>query len=64
MHMNQSPHVLSQVLDMCEYLRIGPNEDPYIRDVACMALSAPLPPGWEEMEDDMGNLLFKWVLCI
>lgn len=45
---------------MCEYLRIGLTEDPYVREVASMALSAPLPPGWEEVEDDVGNLLFRW----
>lgn len=46
---------------MCEYLRIGSGEDPYVREVAVMALSAPLPPGWEEAEDEMGNPMFKCV---
>jgi hypothetical protein len=50
---------------MCEYLQIGSNEDPSVREVAYMALSAPLPPGWEEVEDDMGNLVFRCVcVCV
>lgn len=48
---------------MCEYLHIGENEDPYVREVATMALNAPMPDGWEEVEDDAGNLMFRCV-CV
>ena len=44
---------------MCAYLRVEPTEDPYVRDVAQMAISAPLPVGWQEAEDDRGNIVFR-----
>ena len=43
---------------MCAYLGVGGGEDPYVVEVARMAISAPLPPGWEEGEDEAGNPLF------
>ncbi|KAF5828929.1 hypothetical protein DUNSADRAFT_16821 [Dunaliella salina] len=48
-----------EVADMCEYFRIRSDEDPYVREVARMALSAPLPPGWEEAVDETGSLMFR-----
>jgi hypothetical protein len=40
------------------YLRIRRDEDPYVREVAAMAISAPLPDGWSETEDQNGNNVF------
>lgn len=43
-----------QIDDMCEYLHITPDDHAWVREVAHMALSAPMPDGWEELEDDTG----------
>ena len=48
-----------QLDGMCTYLGVAEEEDPYVREVAQMALSAPLPDGWEEVEDDNGNVTFE-----
>lgn len=44
---------------MCRYLGVGREDDPYVREVAQMAVSAPVPDGWEEAEDDDGNPMFQ-----
>ncbi len=46
---------------MCAYLGVAGEEDPYVVEVARMAISAPLPPHWEEGEDEAGNPAFMWV---
>lgn len=34
---------------MYAYLGVDPGEDPYVREVALMAVCAPMPDGWEEV---------------
>ncbi len=46
---------------MGAFFGIHEDEDLYIWDVASMALSAPLMPGWAEEEDESGQPSFKWV---
>jgi hypothetical protein len=48
-----------QVDEMCAYLKIDPSEDAYVKEVAHMAISAPLPEGWEEAEDEQGGAAFR-----
>lgn len=43
---------------MCAYLGIEEGEDAYVKEVARMAISAPLPPHWQEQEDAEGNVVF------
>lgn len=38
---------------MAKYLGIKPSEGPYIQEVARMAINAPLPEGWEEVEEEV-----------
>lgn len=44
---------------MCAYLGIKPEEDAYVKEVAQMAISAPLPDGWAEEDDDDGSPIFS-----
>ncbi|KAG2449345.1 hypothetical protein HYH02_005500 [Chlamydomonas schloesseri] len=55
----EQPPAPQEVSEMCAYLGVGGGEDAYVVEVARMAISAPLPPGWEEGEDDDGNPLFS-----
>lgn len=49
-----------QVDAMGEYFGVKPGEDPYIWEVAEMALSAPLLPEWTEvMDDPSGQVMFR-----
>ncbi len=43
---------------MCTYLGISEEEDPYVVEVAHMAINAPLPDAWTEGEDPSGNPVF------
>lgn len=45
---------------MCEYLGVVPGEDPYLVEVAAMAINAPLPDGWEEVDGEDGTAVFRW----
>ena len=38
---------------MAGYFGMKPDENAYIREVARMAISAPLPPGWTEVEKEI-----------
>ncbi len=49
---------VTQVREMCSYLGVDPDEDPYVLEVAHMAVNAPLPEGWSEGEDNAGHPLF------
>lgn len=42
-----------QISIMAKYLGIKPSEGPYLQEVARMAISAPLPSGWEEVEEEV-----------
>ena len=46
---------------MCAYLGIDPTEDAYVKEVAHHAISAPLPGGFEEAEDETGAPAFRCV---
>eukprot|EP00798_Chlamydomonas_sp_ICE-L_P015868 gene15868-21996_t len=46
---------------MCAYLGVGPDEDPYVREVGQMALSAPVPDGWVEVTDESAPVPEGWV---
>ncbi|EFJ49115.1 kinesin-like protein [Volvox carteri f. nagariensis] len=55
----EQPPAPQEILDMCAYLGINPSQDdPYILEVARLAISAPLPAHWVEAEDDDGNPMF------
>lgn len=54
----QLPVLPGQVLEMFTYLGIGSLEDPYVKEVAQMAISAPMPEGWQEVENNKGNVVF------
>lgn len=58
-HIHGMPFVPLQVDEMCAYLKIDPEEDAYVKEVAHMAISAPLPDGWEEAEDEQGGAAFR-----
>lgn len=53
---------LLQVQEMAAYLHIKPHEGQYIRQVAEMALCAPLPPGWKQVQEQSATglqMMFK-----
>eukprot|EP00877_Chromochloris_zofingiensis_P011248 jgi/Chrzof1/6377/Cz18g08030.t1 len=54
------PPLQPEVDAMGEYFGVKPGEDPYIWEVAEMALSAPLLPEWTEvMDDPSGQVMFR-----
>ena len=42
---------------MATYLGIEESEDPFVLEVARMAVSAPLPPQWTEIVDRGDNVV-------
>ncbi len=48
-----------QVTDMAAYLGIDPEQEPGLLPVARMAVCAPLPPGWQQVDHPDGFVLFR-----
>ncbi|GMH39482.1 hypothetical protein BSKO_07380 [Bryopsis sp. KO-2023] len=48
-----SPPTEEEISGMAAYFGVKPSENAYIREVARMAISAPLPPGWTEVEKEI-----------
>ena len=55
-----NPCTEDEVGAMAEYLEVTPEDPSAVRDVARMAINAPLPPGWEDISDEAtGEAAFK-----
>ena len=46
-----NPPTAEEVTDMAEYFNVDLEEEPYLAECVKMAVGAPLPPGWVELED-------------
>ena len=57
---SSNPCTEDEVSAMAEYLEVTPEDPSVVRDVARMAINAPLPPGWEDISDEAtGEAAFK-----
>lgn len=55
-----NPCTEDEVSDMADYLEIREDDPPQVREVARMAINAPLPPGWEDVSDEAnGEAAFR-----
>lgn len=52
------PPTPEEVLDMASYLGIAPRKEYHLMWVAKQAVQVALPPNWEELEDNEGNVYF------
>lgn len=54
------PSALPQVRDMAEYLGIDMDTETGLLDIARMAVAAPIPPGWQQLDNDDGFAVFRF----
>ena len=45
---------------MAEYLGIDMDTETGLLDVARMAVAAPIPPGWQQLDNDDGFAVFRF----
>eukprot|EP00898_Chlorokybus_atmophyticus_P004283 jgi/Chlat1/4856/Chrsp31S04884 len=57
-HAYAMPPTPEETRAMALYLGIHPEEEAHLMGVAKAAVSTPLPPGWEECEDDTGEVCY------
>ena len=55
-------YIVLKVRDMAEYLGIDPDSEPELLDIARMAVAAPIPPGWQQVDDADGFTTFRYVV--
>ena len=55
---NKTSEWLELVLEYASYLGMDPDQDEELLWIAEQALRAPVPEGWEELMDPLGNLYF------
>ena len=48
---------------MASYLGIDPDSEPGLLDIARMAIAAPVPPGWQQIDTPDGYAVFRFVQC-
>mmetsp|Transcript_24828 Transcript_24828/g.54095 ORF Transcript_24828/g.54095 Transcript_24828/m.54095 type:complete len:509 (-) Transcript_24828:41-1567(-) len=53
-----NPPTPQETREMAKYFGINPKEEIYLMPIAKAAVNAPLPPEWEEFEDDDGEVYF------
>jgi len=53
-----NPPTPEECREMAKYFGISPREEVYLMPIAKAAVNAPLPPEWEEYEDDDGEVYF------
>ncbi len=55
-----NPCTEDEVSAMADYLEVTSEDPPSVREVARMAINAPLPPGWEDVSDEAaGDAAFR-----
>mmetsp|Transcript_5942 Transcript_5942/g.8023 ORF Transcript_5942/g.8023 Transcript_5942/m.8023 type:complete len:496 (+) Transcript_5942:60-1547(+) len=54
----QNPPTPAECREMAKYFGINPHEEVFLMPIAKAAVNAPLPPEWEEFEDDDGEVHF------
>lgn len=54
---------LQQVRDMAGYLGIDPDSEPALLDIARMAVAAPVPSGWQQIDTPDGYAVFRSAQC-
>ena len=47
---------------MAEYLGIDMDTEPGLLDIAKMAVAAPTPPGWQQVDSAEGDAVFRSLL--
>eukprot|EP00217_Crustomastix_stigmatica_P003627 CAMPEP_0183807642 /NCGR_PEP_ID=MMETSP0803_2-20130417/41807_1 /TAXON_ID=195967 /ORGANISM="Crustomastix stigmata, Strain CCMP3273" /LENGTH=146 /DNA_ID=CAMNT_0026052423 /DNA_START=58 /DNA_END=495 /DNA_ORIENTATION=+ len=53
-----SPPQQEEVEEMADFLEVGDGDAEAVWDVVRACVSAPLPPGWEEKEDEEGEAVY------
>mmetsp|Transcript_28420 Transcript_28420/g.47719 ORF Transcript_28420/g.47719 Transcript_28420/m.47719 type:complete len:493 (+) Transcript_28420:564-2042(+) len=53
-----NPPTPQETREMAKYFGINPREEIYLMPIAKAAVNAPIPPEWEEFEDDDGEVYF------
>ena len=53
------PHAFLQMQDMAEYLGIDIDTESGLLNIARMAVAAPIPPGWQQLDSDDGFAVFR-----
>ena len=48
---------------MAEYLGIDPDTEPALLDIARMAVAAPVPTGWQQIDTPDGYAVFRSADC-
>ena len=56
---SESPPTAEEASAMEEYFEVKADEPNHVREICRMAVNAPLPPGWQEMQDADGDAQFK-----
>ena len=51
--------ITTQARDMAEYLGIDPDSESDLMEIARMAVAAPTPPGWQQIDDPDGSGVFR-----
>ena len=50
-----------QARDMAEYLGISADSESGLMDIARMAVAAPIPPGWQQLDSSDGFAVFRFL---
>lgn len=51
--------ITTQARDMAEYLGVDPDSESDLMDIARMAVAAPTPPGWQQIDNPDGSGVFR-----
>ena len=54
-----SMYMALKVRDMADYLGVDTDSEPELLDIARMAVAAPTPPGWLQVDNADGFTTFK-----
>lgn len=58
-HIGVTINATVQAQDMAEYLGIDADDEADLRDIAKMAVAAPTPPGWQQIDTPDGSGMFR-----
>ena len=56
---DESPPTAEEAAAMEEYFEVRSDEPNAVREVCRLAVNAPLPPSWQELQDADGDAIFK-----